>query len=195
MEIRLKEGKNREIRRILARFGHKVQQLRRVAIGPLKLGDVPRGAYRKLTRDEVDKLRRSIDAAEKAAKTAPPARPASKQSIKRRPGGASRNVAAKGTGGRPAFKGGRKAVKKSRSTETRASGTKTSKPVKKRTLSSGGSTGIVIGGDAPKESRSKTERGANPDIIRKRTAGKKPATKPGGVKKGRGKASRRGGRS
>ncbi|CAD73039.1 MAG TPA: pseudouridine synthase [Rhodopirellula baltica] len=197
MEIRLKEGKNREIRRILARFGHKVQQLRRVAIGPLKLGDVPRGAYRKLTRDEVDKLRRSIDAAEKAAKTAPPARPASKQSIKRRPGGASRNVAAKGTGGRPAFKGGRKAVKKSRTTETRSSATgpKTSKPVKKRTLSSGGSTGTVIGADAPKESRKKTERGTNPDIIRKRTAGKKPATKPGGVKKGRGKASRRGGRS
>lgn len=203
MEIRLKEGKNREIRRILARFGHKVQQLRRVAIGPLKLGDVPRGAYRKLTRDEVDKLRRSIDAAEKAAKTAPPPRPTSKQSIKRRPGGASRNVAAKGTGGRPASKGSRKAVKRTSTTDTRASGTsranttapKTSKPVKKRTLTSGGSTGTVIGADAPKESRSKSERGTNPDIIRKRTAGKKPATKPGGVKKGRGKASRRGGRS
>ncbi|PHQ31422.1 pseudouridine synthase [Rhodopirellula bahusiensis] len=197
MEIRLKEGKNREIRRILARFGHKVQQLRRVAIGPLKLGDVPRGAYRKLTRDEVDKMRRSIDAAEKAAKSAPPSRPSSKQSIKRRPGGASRNVAAKGTGGRPAAKGSRKAVKKSRAPQTRtnSTGPKTSKPVKKRTLKSGGSTGTVIGADAPKESRSKSERGTNPDIIRKRTAGKKPATKPGGVKKGRGKASRRGGRS
>ncbi|KLU02976.1 Ribosomal large subunit pseudouridine synthase B [Rhodopirellula islandica] len=197
MEIRLKEGKNREIRRILARLGHKVQQLRRVAIGPLKLGDVPRGAYRKLTRDEVDKLRRSIDAAEKAEQAAAPARPNSKQSIKRRPGGANRNVASKGTGARPATKGVRKAVKKSRSTDTRVKATspKTSKAVKKRTVSSAGSTGTIIGADPPKASRSKAERGSNPDIIRKRTAGKKPSTRPGGVKKGRGKASRRDGRS
>jgi 23S rRNA pseudouridine2605 synthase len=197
MEIRLKEGKNREIRRILARLGHKVQQLRRIAIGPLKLGDVPRGAYRKLTRAEVDKLRRSIEAAEKAEQAAPPARATSKQSIKRRPGGASRNVAAKGTGGRPAFKGARKAAAKPRATNPRGKATtpKTSKPVKKRTASTGSSTGTVIGADPPKASRAKTERGSNPDIIRKRTAGKKPATRPGGVKKGRGKASRRGGRS
>ncbi|MFG0288379.1 MAG: pseudouridine synthase [Rhodopirellula sp. JB044] len=57
MEIRLREGKNREIRRILAKFGHKVQTLRRIAIGPLRLGDMPAGAYRKLSRDEIEKLR------------------------------------------------------------------------------------------------------------------------------------------
>ena len=56
MEIVLKEGKNREIRRILARLGHKVQQLRRIAVGPLRLGDVPPGAYRVLRREEVEKL-------------------------------------------------------------------------------------------------------------------------------------------
>ncbi|MEO1525904.1 MAG: pseudouridine synthase, partial [Planctomycetota bacterium] len=44
LEITLREGKNREIRRILARLGHKVQVLRRVAIGPLRLGDLPTGA-------------------------------------------------------------------------------------------------------------------------------------------------------
>ena len=56
MEIVLREGKNREIRRILARLGHKVQHLRRIAVGPLKLGDVPPGAYRVVRRDEVEKL-------------------------------------------------------------------------------------------------------------------------------------------
>lgn len=71
MEIRLREGKNREIRRILAKFGHKVQTLRRIAIGPLKLADMPAGAYRKLSRQEIEKLR-SIAA---AATAAPPDKP------------------------------------------------------------------------------------------------------------------------
>lgn len=57
LEITLREGKNREIRRILARLGHKVQQLRRIAVGPLKLHDLPVGAHRLLRREEVDKLR------------------------------------------------------------------------------------------------------------------------------------------
>ncbi len=60
LEIVLREGRNREIRRMLARLGHKVQQLRRVAIGPLRLGkDLPTGAFRELTPDEVRKLRRA----------------------------------------------------------------------------------------------------------------------------------------
>ncbi|KAA5544326.1 pseudouridine synthase [Roseiconus nitratireducens] len=61
LEITLREGKNREIRRILARLGHKVQVLRRIAIGPLRLGDVPAGAYRELTRDEVRRLRLAVE--------------------------------------------------------------------------------------------------------------------------------------
>lgn len=60
LEVVLNEGRNREIRRLLARIGHKVLQLRRVAMGPLHLGDLPLGAYRKLSRDEVQKLRRSV---------------------------------------------------------------------------------------------------------------------------------------
>ncbi len=61
MEITLREGKNREIRRILARLGHKVQVLRRIAIGPLRLGDIPVGAHRLLTREEVTRLRTAIE--------------------------------------------------------------------------------------------------------------------------------------
>ncbi|MBB3207504.1 23S rRNA pseudouridine2605 synthase [Rhodopirellula rubra] len=79
MEIRLREGKNREIRRILAKFGHKVQTLRRVAIGPLRLGDMPAGAYRKLSREEIEKLR-SI-ASQAAA--APPEKPTKEQAAGR----------------------------------------------------------------------------------------------------------------
>ena len=61
MEIVLREGKNREIRRILARLGHKVLQLRRIAVGPLRLGDMPAGSYRIVSRDEVKKLWRATE--------------------------------------------------------------------------------------------------------------------------------------
>jgi hypothetical protein len=57
MEMVLQEGKNRELRRILAAVGHKVMKLRRVQLGPLKLGELPVGAHRPLSADELDKLR------------------------------------------------------------------------------------------------------------------------------------------
>jgi 23S rRNA pseudouridine2605 synthase len=60
MELTLREGRNREIRRILARVGHKVLRLTRIAVGPVRLGNLPVGAHRKLTHDEVEGLRQSI---------------------------------------------------------------------------------------------------------------------------------------
>ena len=59
LEITLSEGRNREIRRILARVGHKVLELLRTRVGPISLGKLPPGAYRRLTRDEVSALRRA----------------------------------------------------------------------------------------------------------------------------------------
>jgi len=56
LEMVLDEGRNREIRRLLARLGHKVLHLARIAIGPVRLGKLPPGAYRRLTRQEVDAL-------------------------------------------------------------------------------------------------------------------------------------------
>jgi len=59
LELVLAEGRNREIRRMLARLGHKVIRLVRVAVGPVHLGELPPGAYRPLSRQEVVALRRA----------------------------------------------------------------------------------------------------------------------------------------
>lgn len=56
LSILLDEGRNREIRRMLASVGHKVLSLQRTAIGSLRLGDLPEGAHRPLTRQEVQRL-------------------------------------------------------------------------------------------------------------------------------------------
>jgi len=52
------EGKTHEVREMFKRLGHPVQRLLRVAIGPLRDPELPAGAYRDLTDDEVDLLRR-----------------------------------------------------------------------------------------------------------------------------------------
>ena len=56
IEIEIHQGINREIRRVLAKVGLPVSELKRTAIGPLKLGDVKPGAHRKLTPSEVQRL-------------------------------------------------------------------------------------------------------------------------------------------
>ena len=56
LEITLDEGKNRHIRRLFAALGVDVLRLVRVAIGPLTLGALPKGRWRRLTDDEVRAL-------------------------------------------------------------------------------------------------------------------------------------------
>lgn len=58
LEIVLDEGKNRQIRRMFSALGVEVLRLIRVAIGPLQLGNLPKGATRALTPDEVRNLSR-----------------------------------------------------------------------------------------------------------------------------------------
>jgi 23S rRNA pseudouridine2605 synthase len=62
LEIVLDEGKNRHIRRMLDALGVETLRLVRVAIGPVKLGDLPKGKYRELRGEEksaLDHRRRS----------------------------------------------------------------------------------------------------------------------------------------
>lgn len=58
LEMVLAEGKNREVRRMLAQFGHKVMALTRISVGPIALGGLKAGMCRPLTRREVDLLRK-----------------------------------------------------------------------------------------------------------------------------------------
>jgi len=59
----LREGRNRQIRRMLEAVGHPVIQLRRVRIGPIRLGDLAPGACRELSREELSALRRAVQEA------------------------------------------------------------------------------------------------------------------------------------
>ena len=56
LEIVLDEGKNRQIRRLLAAFNVSVLRLVRVAVGGLALGKLPKGQWRMLTKPECDSL-------------------------------------------------------------------------------------------------------------------------------------------
>jgi 23S rRNA pseudouridine2605 synthase len=74
LEIVLSEGKNREIRRMLARLNHKVLRLKRTAIGPVVLGRLASGKSRPLTKAELSRLRQVGDRSlrDANAETPPP---------------------------------------------------------------------------------------------------------------------------
>jgi pseudouridine synthase len=61
VSVTLREGQNREIRRLFARVGLKVRSLERVALGSLQLGKLPPGRFRALRNEEILALRRSVD--------------------------------------------------------------------------------------------------------------------------------------
>ena len=62
IEIVLDEGKNRQIRRMLDALGVEVLRLVRVAIGPLELGELRKGAHRSLCQEEKEALDHAIRA-------------------------------------------------------------------------------------------------------------------------------------
>ncbi len=61
LEVTLKEGRNRQIRRVAESLGHPVTALHRIKIGSLALGNLPRGHYRLLEGAEVTQLKRDAD--------------------------------------------------------------------------------------------------------------------------------------
>ncbi|WP_244510028.1 pseudouridine synthase [Rhizobium sp. AC27/96] len=61
IEVELKEGRNRQIRRMLESLGIECLRLVRVTFGDIALGDLPKGAVRALTEAEILRLRRRAD--------------------------------------------------------------------------------------------------------------------------------------
>lgn len=60
VRVVIREGRQRQVRRMLHAVGHKVQSLRRVGFGPLKLGRLKVGDWRVLGEAEIEALRRSV---------------------------------------------------------------------------------------------------------------------------------------
>lgn len=58
LRVTLHEGRNREIRRVMAKLRHPVITLTRLSMGPLELGDLREGQHRRLTLPEIEALKR-----------------------------------------------------------------------------------------------------------------------------------------
>jgi len=54
--VTLREGRNRQIRKMFEALGHRVVSLKRVQIGKLKLGELPRGCWRYINEKELSEL-------------------------------------------------------------------------------------------------------------------------------------------
>lgn len=62
LEITLREGLNRQVRRMTAAAGHPTLRLVRIAIGPIVLGDLSPGQSRELSKGEIEEIYRSASA-------------------------------------------------------------------------------------------------------------------------------------
>jgi 23S rRNA pseudouridine2605 synthase len=67
LEITIREGRNRQVRRMLAGLGHKVRELMRIQMGPLTLKGLGPGEFRPLTRKELAELQKTAMEAETKA--------------------------------------------------------------------------------------------------------------------------------
>ncbi|MEZ6063098.1 MAG: pseudouridine synthase [Planctomycetaceae bacterium] len=104
LELELREGKNREIRRLLARVGHKVISLERIAFGPLRIGHISSGKCRELRPQEIRELHRFADdlvsgrPERSPSRRSTAARPAKRSPQKRTSSGTPSRVARRSTG-------------------------------------------------------------------------------------------------
>ncbi len=76
LEMTITEGRNRQVRRMLEAVESRVRKLVRIAIGPIRIGELPIGKWRDLTPDEVLSLRgvstAKVHAARRAARETQP---------------------------------------------------------------------------------------------------------------------------
>ncbi len=163
LEMVLDEGRNREVRRLLARVGHKVQRLTRVAVGPIRLGDMPRGAHRRLSPEEVRKLHQAVAAGPRAhdagEERRPPRRPPAKREFPPKPHN-------RGRGG-PTGQGERR--KKSVGSGT---------PTPRRKVVGGGPATIGDGEAQPRKSGAGQAAGGRKTDSRPASAGRPGGAKP-----------------
>ncbi len=169
VQMVLREGRNREIRRVLASVGHKVVQLRRVRIASLTLGELQPGEFRQLNAAEVSMLKRSVARSAAGGKSSvAQRRKASVANTKHKPGYRTRTRRSTSSGGQMT---------------TSASG------VRKRSSSSGGNKSTAADGG-----RKSTATG----VKRKATttaAGRKPAPTTGARKTTSSQPAKRRGKS
>ncbi len=57
LRIIISEGRNRQVRRMCEKIGHPVRRLKRVAVGPIRLGELSLGEMRRLSRGQLQALR------------------------------------------------------------------------------------------------------------------------------------------
>jgi pseudouridine synthase len=62
LRITVREGRNRQVRKMCDAIGHPVEKLRRIAIGPIRDPKLKTGYWRELSPQEVDRLRRATSA-------------------------------------------------------------------------------------------------------------------------------------
>lgn len=100
LEMTIKEGKNREIRRMCEAVGLEVIRLRRNAVGAVKLGMLGPGSYRELTKSELNALRAAAQRGVARARTEGAGSPARRDPEKpdKRPGGTPRGAGARRPG-------------------------------------------------------------------------------------------------
>lgn len=80
LEVTIREGRNRQVRRMLAAVGHKVRDLTRIRMGPLTLEGLAPGQFRELTAREVKELQKLSRHAEEGSDNSRPRKLAGKGS-------------------------------------------------------------------------------------------------------------------